>query len=150
MDNQNKVSPNALRFDHSAEEIVSLAESSIAEWTAQLDAIISSEAERTFQNTIEPIAKFEYNTGKIGNNLQFYKHMSTSKELRDASLTASKKFDDFGIELWMRYDFFLAIQKFRETSVASGEWDSLDAESQRYVDRILRDFERNGMQLPEE
>jgi hypothetical protein len=32
--------------------------------------------------------------------------MSTSKDLRDASLAASKKFDDYNIELWMRYDFF--------------------------------------------
>lgn len=71
--------------------------------------------------------------------------MSTSKELRDASLAASKKLDDFSIELWMRYDFFQTIQQFKEVSVESKEWETLDEEDQRYVDRILRDFERNGM-----
>jgi hypothetical protein len=35
--------------------------------------------------------------------------MSTSADLREASLAASKKFDDFDIELWMRYDFFEAM-----------------------------------------
>ena len=39
--------------------------------------------------------------------------MSTSKELRDASLAASKKFDDWGIEQDMRYDFFEAIKNFK-------------------------------------
>lgn len=82
--------------------------------------------------------------------MQFYKHMSTSKDLRDASLAASKKLDDFGIELWMRYDFFQAIKQFKESAVENKEWETLDAESQRYVDRILRDFDRNGMQFPEE
>ena len=98
--------PNALRFDHSAEEIAALADSSIVEWTTTLDSIIKLEGDRTFANTIEALAKFEYNSGVIGNNLNFYKHMSTSKDLRDASLAASKKFDDFSIELWMRFDFF--------------------------------------------
>ena len=111
---QNKLpNPNSLRFDHTAEEINALADSCIVEWTATLDSIIKLEGDRTFANTIEPLAKFEYNSGRIGNNLNFYKHMSTSKELRDASLAASKKFDDWGIEQDMRYDFFEAIKNFK-------------------------------------
>jgi len=50
----------------------------------------------------------------------------------------------------MRYDFYEAIQQYKETSVSSKEWETLDPESQRYVDRILRDFNRNGMSFPQE
>ena len=111
--------PNALRFDHSAEEIVSLAESSIENFTNSLDHLIKFDGPRTFENTIAPLAKFEYNSSKIGANLYFYQHMSTSKDLREASLTASKKFDDFGIGLWMRHDFFTAIKKYKEEAEES-------------------------------
>lgn len=90
--------PNSLRFDHSPEEINSLTDSCIKEWTDTLNGIISLEGDRTFENTIEPLAKFEYNFFKMKNNLEFYKDMSTSKEVRDASLAASKKFEDFNIE----------------------------------------------------
>ena len=150
MEGQNAPQPNSLRWDHSAEEIVSLTDELIKDQTAIIESVINLEGARSFKNTIEPIAKFEYDCGKIGNNMQFYKHMSTSKELRDASLAASKKLDDFGIELWMRYDFFQAMKQYKDASVESKEWDTLDAESQRFVDRILRDFDRNGMQFPEE
>ena len=75
--------------------------------------------------------------------------MSTCKEMREASLEASKMFDDFGIGLWMRHDFFKAIKKFKEQSEEALEWDNLDDESKRYVNKILQDFERNGLQLSE-
>jgi hypothetical protein len=57
--------PNALRFDHTAEEIAALTDSSIAEWTATLDSIIKLEGDRTFANTIEALAKYEYYSGVI-------------------------------------------------------------------------------------
>ena len=146
----NAANPNSLRWDHTPEEIASLTDSSLASWTAIIDGIINLKEERTFKNTIEPIADFEYYSAGIIANITFYHHASPSKELRDASLAAEKKFDDFSIELWMRYDLYEAIQNYKETSFNSKEWETLDAESQRYVDRILRDFTRNGMQYPQE
>ena len=142
--------PNSLRWDHTPEEIATLTDSSLAEWTATIDGIINLKEDRTFKNTIEPIAEFEYHSSGTISNLEFYHHASASKELREASLAAEKKFDDYSIELWMRYDFYEAIQKYKETSVSSKEWETLDPESQRYVDRILRDFNRNGMHFPQE
>ena len=106
MDGQSTQVHNSLRWDHTAEEIVSITDALIKDQTAIIESFINLEGARTFQNTIEPLAKFEYEFCKIGENMQFYKHMSTSKDLRDASLTASKKLDDFQIELWMRYDLF--------------------------------------------
>lgn len=109
--------PNSLRWDHTPEEIAAIADSSIPEWTATIDGIINLKEDRTFQNTIEPLAKFEYNSGSIATNIRFYHYASPSKELREASLAAEKKFDDFSIELWMRYDLYEAIQNYKETSV---------------------------------
>ena len=77
--------PNELRWDHTPEEIETLTESSIANWTAIIDGIINSKETRTFSNTIEPLSKFEHSVGLISNNIQFYTYMSTSKEMREAS-----------------------------------------------------------------
>lgn len=83
---------------------------------------------------------------KIESNLTFYRHASTSKELRDASFAAEEKFDAFGIELWMRLDFYQAMQKCKD----EGDLSAADAEGKRFLDRIVRDFERNGLKKSEE
>ena len=142
--------PNSLRWDHTPEEIKTLADKGIADWTATVDGIIALKEERTYKNTIEPLAKMEYDSSCLVNNLEFYHHASADADLREASLAAEKKFDDYSIELWMRYDLYEAMKSYKDTAVANKEWDSLDAESQRYVDRILRDFNRNGMGFPQE
>ena len=98
--------PNSLRFDHTAAEINSITDSSINSWNQIIDSVIALKDPRTFANTIEPIAKFEYDYVKVAENLMFYKDMSTDKEQRDASLEVSKKFTDFAISIEMRFDFF--------------------------------------------
>jgi len=60
-------------------------------------------------------------------------------------LVAEEQFDEFGIKAWMRQDFYKAIDTYKEQSQKSGEWNQLDHESQRYINHLLRDFERNGL-----
>lgn len=105
MENQT-TQPNSLRFDHTAAEINEITDSSLEEWKQLIDSVIALEGPRTFANTIEPIAKYEYDFYKVAENLMFYKDMSPDKEQRDASLEVSKKFTDFNIAVDMRYDFF--------------------------------------------
>ena len=50
----------------------------------------------------------------------------------------------------MRFDYFLAIKEYKKTALENGEWDSLDNESKRFVDKIIEGFESNGMGLPAE
>ena len=38
-------------------------------------------------------------------------------------------FDDFFIESWFNYELYQAIYKYKQTSVASKEWETLDSES---------------------
>ena len=121
--------PNLLRWDHTPEEIVRLTDSSLVEWTGIVDGMINLKEARTFQNTIEPLSKFEHNCFSISNNIKFYTYVSTSKELREASLAAGKKFDDFFIESWFNYELYQAIYKYKQTSVESKEWETLDSES---------------------
>ena len=58
--------------------------------------------------------------------------------------------DDFNIELSLNFEFYQAIKGYKATSVESKEWESLDSESQRYVENTLSDFERSGIKYPQE
>ena len=45
----------------------------------------------------------------------------------------------------MREDLYKAISNYKATAKKSEEWDQLAPENQRYVNHLLRDFERNGL-----
>ena len=62
---------NTLRWDHSAEEIVSLSEDFIKDKTAVIDSVINLKDPLTFKNTIEPIVKHEYAYCWKYNNINF-------------------------------------------------------------------------------
>ena len=94
--------PNSMRFDHTPEQIKTLTDKCIAEWTAVIDTLAKLEGPRTFENTITPIAKFDYDNYCMESNLTFYKDIGSEKEMREASLASSEKFDEFGINQWMR------------------------------------------------
>lgn len=70
--------------------------------------------------------------------------------MREASQAASKKMDDFNIELSLNFEFYQAIKQYKTTSAESKEWETLDPESQRFVEKTLSDFERSGMKYPQE
>jgi Zn-dependent oligopeptidase len=143
-------SPNCLRFDHTAEQIKTLTESSIKEFTSLIDSVANLEGPRTFENTIIPIAKLDYDNYCVESNLTFYKDIGAEKDLREASLASNEQFDEYGINQWMRHDFYLAINAYKKQAQENGEWAKLGAEDQRYVDRLIRDFERNGLSLPDD
>lgn len=54
------VSPNSLRFDHTPEEMSTLTDEIIIIGNAAIDKIAAiPDAERTFENSILPVAAFE-------------------------------------------------------------------------------------------
>jgi metallopeptidase MepB len=81
--------------------------------------------------------------------LIFYKNVSTSQELRDASNEADAVVRDFAVEASMRLDVFRAKTAAEANIKASGEWDSLGPEERRLVDKMILDGKRAGLALPE-
>ena len=65
--------------------------------------------------------------------------------MRANSLIAEEKFDAFSIEVDMRKDLYNAIIDYKKTAEGNGEWNEIGAESRRFVNHLLRDYERNGM-----
>ena len=84
---------------------------------------------------------FEYAVER--NNLDFLQHVSSDKEIRDASCEADKKLSDFDVEMSMRKDVFDTISSFYKKDQQSKP-SKLDGESLRYVERLIKLGKRNG------
>jgi len=80
------------------------------------------------------------------NNIDFLQHVSSNKELRDASVLADKKLSEFDVELSMRqdvFDSFVAVQELPD-------YKTWKPEAQRFVERIIKNGKRDGLHLPQE
>ena len=79
--------------------------------------------------------------------LEFAQQCAVDKSVREASLKATQRLDDFGVEIRMRKDVF-------DNLVALGEkrdlLDSLTAEERRFFDKEIIAGRRNGLHLPED
>ncbi|EJT42998.1 PRD1-like protein [Saccharomyces kudriavzevii IFO 1802] len=98
-------------------------------------------------NFIEPFMKFENELGPIINRLTFLQHVSSDKEIRDASVDSSMKLDELNIDLSLRHDIFL--QFARVWQDAQPKADSLKKETFKYIEKSYKDFIHSGLELDE-
>ena len=63
--------PNELRWDHTAENIISLTESIMKESESTINQLVSNKEPRTFENTIKVLAKFESDMTRKSTQLGF-------------------------------------------------------------------------------
>ncbi|KAK9467032.1 hypothetical protein V1512DRAFT_144687 [Lipomyces arxii] len=98
----------------------------------------------TFESVIKAMADMDnVRYGQI-NQLTFYHHVSTNKELRDSSSKAEELIRDFDIETSLREDLFKIV------SAVFKQQPDVDPESKRLLEKMHLDFTRNGLALPEE
>lgn len=71
-------------------------------------------------------------------------HVSTNKELRDASTEAEKAIDAFNVQQSMREDVYKSVSAYSQTN------PNLQGEQQRLLEHTLREFRRNGLHLSAE
>ena len=82
--------------------------------------------------------------------LVFYKNVHPDKAVREASKVSAEKFTMFFTDFWLRKDLFNAISQFAIKSKNDGSFDNIEPEAQRYIEKVLEEFEENGINLPEE
>lgn len=71
---------------------------------------------------------------------------SPDAAVRDASVEAETKYDQFSIEQSMRHDLYTVISSY----IAKTDLNSLKPEDARFLRRLDRSFRRNGLHLSEE
>lgn len=142
-----KTYPNSLRFDLSAQEITSLADQIIETSRTTLDNLVNLEIDQpTWDNTVQPFLNEYQSFFAQYSNCYFVGYVSADKEIRDASVEANKKLEAYSIEKNSRKDVYLKIKAYPEKNPN----ESLDNEQKYVLKKILKDFERMGLQLPDD
>lgn len=146
----NMASPgNRLRFDLTVEDINKQAEKLMQDSKDVYDAVGAVKAgEVTFENVIQALAENDINYSTERNILDFPQHVFPQKELRDASVAVDKQLSDFDVEMSMRPDVFESLVAISEKMSEKDSYPT--AETQRYVERLMKLGKRNGLHLPKE
>lgn len=93
---------------------------------------------------MNPFIKFHNEAEFPTNQVLFYQHVSADKALRDASTEAEQILDQSSIEQWSRADVYSVLRSLKEKNL------ELDPESERFLNKTVLEFERNGLALPEQ
>jgi thimet oligopeptidase len=123
--------------------------SPIADALARGDAAVAEivarpPAQRTFANTVRAIDDIQARTFMDARMTDFMKDVSMDADERERGARASQDMGDWFDRLYQNEALYLAVK-----SVADAK-PKLQGEDARYLERLLRDYRRAGMGLPQE
>ncbi|XP_044490824.1 probable thimet oligopeptidase isoform X2 [Mangifera indica] len=126
----------------SASEILKLADGIIVKSKLVHDAVASVPLEKvTYMNVIAPLADLEAEQFPQVQSCVFPKLVSSLTDVRKASAEAERRIDAHVLSCSKREDVYRAIKAY----ASKGEW--IGPEAKRYIQALVRDFERNGLNL---
>ena len=112
---------------------------------ASIDAIIAvPEGQRTFANTLLALEEAVEPVSQASGQHAFMAYVSADDALRAAAREWDEKLDKYMVGLSFREDLYAAIKAFAGTAEAAG----LEGEDARWLAHELRDYRRNGFDLP--
>ncbi|XP_020527746.1 probable thimet oligopeptidase isoform X1 [Amborella trichopoda] len=131
-----------LQVNLSASEILKLADRIIAKSKLVHDSVASVPLDKvSYANVISPLAELEAEQFPLVQSCTFQKMVSASDDLRQASSEAERRIDVHLLMCSQREDVYRVIKAL----AAKGEW--MSPEAKRYVQCMIKDFERNGVNL---
>ncbi|KAJ7957621.1 putative Oligopeptidase [Quillaja saponaria] len=126
----------------SPSEILKLADRIIAKSKEVHDAVASVPLDKvTYINVVVPLAELEAEQFPLIQSCVFQKLVSTRVDVRKASGEAERRIDDHVQLCSNREDVYRVVK-----AVAVRE-ERMSAEVKRYIQCLVRDFERNGLNL---
>ncbi|CAK9312423.1 unnamed protein product [Citrullus colocynthis] len=131
-----------LRVNLSASEILNLADKIIAKSKKVHDAVASVPPNKvTYSNVISPLADLEAEQFPLVQSCVFPKLISTSDDVRIASAEAERRIDAHVQMCSKREDVYRVVKAF------STRGEQTSAEQKCFIQCLVRDFERNGLNL---
>ena len=126
------------------EQVTGACESAIAACDAAVDAIVATpDGERTFANTLGALEAATDGVGQASGQYAFMAYVASDDELREAGRAAEERIEKYLVDLSFREDLYAAIKAY------AGRGEALGADEQRLLDFELRDYRRNGFELPQ-
>ncbi|KAL8535208.1 hypothetical protein ACS0TY_011004 [Phlomoides rotata] len=131
-----------VRINLSAPEILRLADNIVTHSKKVHDAVASVPLDKvTYANTILPLAELEAQQFPLVQSCAFVKLISVSEDIRKASIEAERRIDAHVSVCSKREDVYRVIKAF----TSRGDW--ISSEVKRFVQSLVQDFERNGLNL---
>ncbi|MGH2633691.1 MAG: hypothetical protein ACRDG3_09805, partial [Tepidiformaceae bacterium] len=128
-----------------ADAISEACERAIAECDAAVDTIVSTpDSARTLTNTLLALEAATDGVALASGIYAFMGYVSADAAVREAAHEWDEKLEKYGIALEFREDLYDAIKSFAGTVEAA----ALTGEDARLLERKLRDYRRNGFELP--
>lgn len=101
---------------------------------------------RSFDNTMLAIDNMYNDYGKVSSNIYLMANAHPDKATREQALASLSVLDKFDNEIALDENLYRAVKEYSE----SPEAKKLQGFKKKYLEEILRDFERNGFALPKE
>jgi thimet oligopeptidase len=140
--------PDRFQVLNSTGEISQLCEQLINGSKARMRTVTSEQIKmRTFLNTIAPIMQDEVEMSVHSNSCEFPASVSTEKPVRDVANDCDRQTSAYSVELSMDINVYQAVRDYSMT-MTSGS--ALHPEQVRFVERLLRDFKRDGLHLSDD
>jgi Zn-dependent oligopeptidase len=134
-----------IRFNLSAADIIQSTESIIVSHGKAVDSIVESKT-FDFKSTFEALALADGKAATASTECVLPALVSPDKESRDAASQSKKQLYEMWQTVYARKDVYDVL---RQCSMNSST-PKLHAQQQRFVEKTLQAFERNGMALPED
>lgn len=104
----------------------------------------------SFETLLQPLLQVQRLTfgnywwhGTLGSPITFPRLVAVNKEVRDAAAKAEKEINELTLEMFMRDDVFKRLIQYKSSC-------NLDPEYTRFLDRMITEGKKNGLQLKEE
>ncbi|KAJ5070293.1 saccharolysin [Anaeramoeba ignava] len=135
-----------LKWNYTPEQITTKTDEIIAKSQKTHDEIAKlKKGENTYTNTLLALIEEEREGTNWGCIVGLLSETYPDAKVRDASREADEKLSKFWIDMSMREDVFISVKNYQETLT-----EELDHEQKRFLERLIRDFKRNGLDLEKE
>lgn len=129
-------------FQRTAQQITEETRSNIDNANSILDKI-AAVPRPTFSAVVKPYAALENQISTASNVLSYYQYVSADADIRQASEQSSDLMSAFDIERSRRPDVYKQIKAVHEAK------EDLSDIDKRFLDKVLQEFRRNGLDLPQ-